>query len=119
MGTPGGGYAVAPMYAVVRSGGKQHRVRPGDRIRVERITDAAEGAEVVLEPVLISEGGRILATSADLAGARVTARVLGEVKGPKITGFTYKPKTRYRRRWGHRQRYTTLEITGIEVPANR
>ena len=50
---------------------------------------------------------------AELAGATVTARVVGEVKGPKITGFTYKNKTNNRRRWGHRQHYATIEITGI------
>jgi large subunit ribosomal protein L21 len=47
----------------------------------------------------------------------VTARVVGEEKGPKVTGFTYKPKTNNRRRWGHRQRYTEIEITGISGPS--
>ena len=53
------------------------------------------------------------ATASDLAGAKVTARVVGESKGPKIRGFTYKAKTNNRRRWGHRQHYSTIEITGI------
>ena len=52
-------------------------------------------------------------TPAQLAGAAVTARVVGETKGPKIVGFTYKNKANERRRWGHRQRYATIEITGI------
>jgi len=56
-------------------------------------------------------------TAADaLASSAVTARVVGEVKGPKITGFTYKNKTNNRRRWGHRQRYASIEITGIAAP---
>ena len=54
-----------------------------------------------------------MATPDDLASATVTAKVVGEAKGPKITGFTYKNKTNPRHRWGHRQRYATIEITGI------
>jgi large subunit ribosomal protein L21 len=100
------------MYAVIRSGGKQERVEEGQRLTVERLA-AAEGAEVTLEPVLLVDGATVLAGPGPLAGATVTARVVGEAKGPKIKGFTYKPKTRSRRSWGHRQRYTTIEITGI------
>ncbi|MCK4177473.1 50S ribosomal protein L21 [Aciditerrimonas ferrireducens] len=102
------------MYAVVRSGGKQERVEPGATVLVERLA-APVGAEVELEPVLVVDGERVLATPAELAGARVTARVRGERLGPKIRGFTYKPKTNQRRRFGHRQRHTELEI--LEVRA--
>lgn len=102
------------MYAVVRSGGKQERVVTGERVRVELLA-AAEGSEVRLDPVLVVDGDRVLATADQLAGAAVTARVLGTELGPKIRGFTYKPKTNQRRRWGHRQQYTTLEITDISV----
>jgi large subunit ribosomal protein L21 len=100
------------MYAVIRTGGKQERVEEGQRLSVERLA-AAEGQDVSLEPVLLVDGGTVLAGRDQLAGARVSARVVGEDKGPKIKGFTYKPKTRGRRAWGHRQRYTTIEITGI------
>jgi large subunit ribosomal protein L21 len=55
----------------------------------------------------------VVAASDQLAQASVSARVVGESLGPKIRGFTYKPKSRSRRRWGHRQHYTTIEITGI------
>lgn len=102
------------MYAVVRTGGKQERVATGEQVRVE-LLDATEGSEVRLDPVLVVDGDRVLATADQLAGASVTARVLGTEKGPKIRGFTYKPKTNQRRRWGHRQTYTTLEITDISV----
>jgi large subunit ribosomal protein L21 len=102
------------MYAVVRSGGKQERVAPGEQVRLE-LLDAADGSEVRLDPVLVVDGDRVLATPDQLAGAVVTARVLGTELGPKIRGFTYKPKTNQRRRWGHRQRYTTVEITDIAV----
>jgi len=63
--------------------------------------------------VLVVDGANVVSASGDLTRASVTARVVGEAKGPKITGFTYKPKTNQRRRWGHRQHYHTIEITTI------
>lgn len=101
-----------PMYAVIASGGKQHRVAQGDVIEVERL-GVDEGATVDLRPVLLVDGDTVLATPDDLGGASVSARVVGDAKGPKINGFTYKNKTNNRKRWGHRQKYTRLEITGI------
>jgi large subunit ribosomal protein L21 len=101
------------MYAVIRSGGKQERVSEGERVRVERV-GVPVGAEVVLEPVLVvDDSGAVRATAAQLAGAAVTARVVGEERGPKINAMTYKPKSNQRRRWGHRQRYSTIEIVSI------
>lgn len=100
------------MYAVIASGGKQHKVAEGDVIEVERLA-AAEGDAVELRPVLVVDGDTVLASSGDLGSASVSATVLGEAKGPKINGFTYKNKTNNRKRWGHRQTYTRLEITGI------
>jgi large subunit ribosomal protein L21 len=97
------------MYAVVQTGGKQYRVTPGQRLDIERV----EGEELVLSPVLVVDGADVRSTPEQLAGASVRARVVGEAKGPKITGFTYKAKTRQRRRWGHRQKYTTVEIVDI------
>ena len=71
------------------------------------------GAEVSLEPVLVVDGSTVLATPAQLAGASVTAKVVGSEMGPKINAMTYKNKSNQRRRWGHRQHYATLEITAI------
>ena len=99
------------MYAVIRTGGKQARVAEGDTLEVE-LLGVDEGAEVTFEPVLLVDGDTVLAGSA-LGGATVSARVVGQAKGPKINGFTYKNKTRSRRRFGHRQRYDRVEITGI------
>ncbi|MGH9166188.1 MAG: 50S ribosomal protein L21 [Acidimicrobiales bacterium] len=99
------------MYAVIKTGGKQERVAEGQRLRVE-LLGRAVGDDVAFTPVLLVDGENVV-TGAGLAGASVAARVVGEEKGPKIRGFTYKPKTRSRRHWGHRQRYTTVEITGI------
>lgn len=110
------------MYAVIKTGGKQYRVEEGQVLDVERVR-APGGAEPVSEltltPVLVVDGGTVLATPTELAGATVVARVVGEAKGPKIRGFTYKPKTNQRRRWGHRQRYSTIEITAISTGGKR
>jgi len=100
------------MYAVIQTGGKQSRVSQGQTIDVELLGEE-DGAEVTFTPVLLVDGDTVVATPSDLAGASVTARVLGTTKGPKIRGFTYKNKSNQRRRWGHRQKYATIEITGI------
>ncbi|HET9729922.1 MAG TPA: 50S ribosomal protein L21 [Acidimicrobiia bacterium] len=97
------------MYAVIESGGKQYRVAEGDRIDVELL----DGGDVSLRPVMLVDGDTVLATPAQLNAASVSARVVGESKGPKIRGFTYKNKSNQRKRWGHRQHYSTIEITGI------
>ena len=100
------------MYAVIASGGKQHKVAEGDIIEVERLS-ADDGDAVELRPVLLVDGDDVVANADALGSAKVSATVLGEAKGPKIEGFTYKNKTNNRKRWGHRQTYTRLEITGI------
>ena len=100
------------MYAVIATGGKQERVESGQRIDVE-LLGVDDGAEVTFRPVLVVDGDDILATPAQLEGAAVTGTVVGTSKGPKINGFTYKRRTNQRRRFGHRQHYTTVEITGI------
>lgn len=106
------------MYAVIRSGGKQQKVSEGQRLDVERL-GRPEGETVIFEPVLLVDGDEVLAGAGRLAGAEVSAVVVGEAKGPKIDAFTYKAKARARRRWGHRQKYSTIEITGIRRPVAR
>ena len=100
------------MYAVIQTGGKQERVEEGQTLAVERLA-ASEGDEITFAPILVVDGETVLAGPGALSGARVGARVVGQTTGPKIRGFTYKPKTRSRRSWGHRQTYTTIEITDI------
>jgi large subunit ribosomal protein L21 len=100
------------MYAVIATGGKQTRVTEGERVLVERL-GLEDGEEVSFTPLLVVDGDTVLAGPDSLVGASVSARVVGEEQGPKVTGFTYKPKTNNRRRWGHRQRYTAIEITAI------
>jgi len=101
------------MYAVVKTGGKQYRVEEGQRLRVERVGEP--GSDVELTAVMVVDGDSVLATPEQLAGATVSARVVDEVKGKKINAFDYKAKANVRKRWGHRQTYATIEITGISA----
>ena len=100
------------MYAVIKTGGKQYRVEKGEQLEVERLAGDA-GSELELTPVLVVDGDSVLATRGELSGATVKVKLVAETRGPKIDGFTYKPKSNNRKRWGHRQHYTTIEITSI------
>lgn len=102
------------MYAIIRAGGKQAKVREGDVIDVERIK--TDGDTVTFTPLLVvSDDGSIISDKAALEKAAVTAEILGESRGDKIDIFKYKNKTGYRRRQGHRQRYTRLHVTKIKT----
>jgi large subunit ribosomal protein L21 len=105
------------MYAVISTGGKQYRVEEGQSLQVERLRSESEGSEnqVSFVPVLVVDGDTVLATPQQLGGARVAAKLVGETRGPKINGFTYKSKANQRKRWGHRQNYATIEITSISL----
>jgi large subunit ribosomal protein L21 len=100
------------MYAVIASGGKQEKVTEGQQVALELI-DGEEGSEVSLTPVLVVDGDDVLAGTDALSNVSVTGRIVGTTKGPKINGFTYKRRTNQRRRYGHRQHYTVVEITSI------
>jgi large subunit ribosomal protein L21 len=100
------------MYAVIATGGKQEKVAEGQRVLVELLGES-EGSQVSFVPVLVVDGSTVLATPAELSGASVTAKVVGVEAGPKIEGFTYKRRTNQRRRYGHRQKYSVIEITKI------
>jgi large subunit ribosomal protein L21 len=99
------------MYAVIATGGKQERVEQGQQVQVEKLGPVDSTVE--FSPVLLVDGDTVLATPDELKGATVKAKVIGEVRGPKITGFVYQAKARRRRRWGHRQTLATIEITEI------
>ena len=101
------------MYAVIRTGGKQYKVEEGTTLQVERLGGSSD--EVTFAPILLVDGDRVLAKPSELGDITVSARVVGESKGPKITGFRYKNKTNQRKRWGHRQQYATVEITAINA----
>lgn len=101
------------MYAIVRSGARQHKVAVGDVVEIDKISDEV-GATVELQPVLVVDGDQVTSDSDGLGKVKVTAEVLGESKGPKIRILKFKNKTGYIRRQGHRQRYTQIKITDIK-----
>ncbi|MVA77619.1 50S ribosomal protein L21 [Auraticoccus sp. F435] len=101
------------MYAIVRSGGRQHKVAVGDVLEIDKVA-AEVGSEVALQPLLLVDGESVTSDRAALDGASVRAEVLAETKGPKIRILKYKNKTGYRKRQGHRQRHTQVKVTGIE-----
>jgi large subunit ribosomal protein L21 len=103
------------MYAIVETGGKQYRAEVGATLEIERL-DAEPGESIDLDRVLLlrdESGTRIGRPYLD--GVKVTAEVDGEVKGRKITVFKLKRRKGYRRKLGHRQRYTRIRVTGIEA----
>jgi large subunit ribosomal protein L21 len=103
------------MYAIVKTGGKQYRVERGQRLLVERLA-AEEGADVVLEPILYRSEEAVFDRDG-LAKVKVTAKVLGHVRGEKLRVFKFKPKRGYKRRTGHRQELTRIEVTEISAGA--
>ena len=101
------------MYAIVRNGGRQHKVAVGDVLEID-LTDDAPGASLTLQPLLVVDGSAVTSDAGVLSGVSVTAEVLGQTKGPKIKILKFKNKTGYRKRQGHRQHYTQVRVTGIE-----
>ena len=106
------------MYAVIKTGGKQEKVTAGQRLDVELLGQDID-TEVSFTPIRLVDGDTVIAAPGDLEGATVSARIVGQTKGPKIRGFTYKNKTNQRKRWCHRQKYATIEITGISGGSDR
>ena len=103
------------MYAVFKTGGKQYRASTGDVIKVEKI-EAEKGATVELDQVLmVGEGEDVKIGTPFLEGGKVTALVLDQGRGDKIIVIKFKRRKNYRRKMGHRQYFTQLEITGIEA----
>ena len=103
------------MYAILKTGGKQYRVTVGDKIDVEKLPNAV-GEQVTLESVLMLENdGQVTVGKPMVAGAQVVAKVVDEGKGVKVTHFDYRNKHRRRKTLGHRQQYTRLEISEINV----
>jgi large subunit ribosomal protein L21 len=101
------------MYAVIRSGGKQYTVRPGDTLTVEKL-DGDAGSSVELTDVLmVADGDAVTVGTPTVAGARVVADIVEHGKAKKIVVFKYKPKIRYRKRTGHRQQFTRLAVKDI------
>ena len=104
-------------YAIVKTGGKQYRVEEGQTLLVERLRED-EGAKVALDPLLYRDDKQVLDGS-DLSKVKVEAKVVGHERGPKIHVLKFKPKRGYKRRTGHRQELTRIEVTGIKLAARR
>ena len=102
------------MWAVIRTGGKQYIVVPGKKLKIEKI-DAAEGGNFVFTEILLTvdDADNIVVGTATVPGASVHAKVLAQARARKVIVFKYRPKARWRKKRGHRQRYTEVEIIGI------
>ena len=105
------------MYAVIRTGGKQHKVKPGDIIEVESLH--ADDDTVTFQPLLVVDDEGQTHVGKEVEKAVVTGKLLGEQKGDKVHVFKYKNKSGYARRRGHRQTLTLLEISEIKLPAKK
>ncbi len=103
------------MLAVIKTGGKQYIVSPGQKIKIEKI-DKKEGEEIVFDEVLLVEKGKKIEIGTPLVkDAKVTGKVLSQGKAKKVIVFKYKPKTRYKVKKGHRQRYSEVEIKSVNL----
>jgi large subunit ribosomal protein L21 len=105
------------MYAIIKTGGKQYRVQQGESLLVERLT-AADGDTVQLRPLLLVDGTEVI-DGDGLANVTVEARVVAHERGPKLRIVKFKPKRGYKRRTGHRQELTRIEVTSLGKPASR
>jgi large subunit ribosomal protein L21 len=102
------------VYAIIRDRGMQYRVEQGQVLSIDLLDEAEPGSQIELgEVLLVGDGDSVKVGSPLLSGAMVRAEVLGEKKGEKIIVFRYRNKKRYRRRTGHRQRYTQIKISEI------
>ncbi len=103
------------MLAIIKTGGKQYVVTPGTKIKIEKVKEK-EGKETIFKEVLLVEKNKKLEIGTPLVkGAKVVGKVLSQGKGKKVIILKYKPKTRYKKKMGHRQLYTEVEITKIET----
>ncbi len=100
------------MYAIVRCGGRQERASVDDVLTVDKLAGEV-GSTITLPAVLVVDEGKVISDRSELSGYEITAEIIGPASGPKINMIHYKNKTGYRRRQGHRQKYTQVKITGI------
>jgi large subunit ribosomal protein L21 len=103
------------LYAIIRDRGMQYRVQEGQVLDIALQSEAAAGSEIVLNEVLLVGGEQTVVGAPLVAGAQVTVKVVGLVQDDKIVVFRYKSKKRYRRRTGHRQDLTRVQVTKIEL----
>jgi large subunit ribosomal protein L21 len=102
------------VYAIVRCGGRQEKVAVDDVLNVDKLSGDV-GSSVTLPAVLVVDDDNVISDPAKVSGYRITAEIVGDAAGPKINMIHYRNKTGYRRRMGHRQKYTQVRITGIDA----
>ena len=101
------------MYAVIKAGGKQYRVAQGDRLRVEKLAGNVGETVSLGEVLLVGQGDGVKVGAPLVSGAKVEAKIIAQDRGKKIIIFKFRRRKNYRRKTGHRQPFTALEITGI------
>ena len=100
------------MYAIVRCGGRQEKASVDDVLTIDKLAGEV-GESITLPALLVVDDGKVISDPSELGGYQVTAEIVGAAAGPKINMIHYKNKTGYRRRLGHRQKYTQVRVTGI------
>jgi large subunit ribosomal protein L21 len=106
------------MYAVIASGGKQHKVMVGDTVYVEKL-DKKEGGKITFDTLLYADGDEVIVGTPLVKDVKVTGKVVKQLRSSKVIVFKYKPKKNIRKKTGHRQPYTAVEITGIKKAAKK
>lgn len=101
-------------FAIVKTGGKQYKVAVGEKLKIETITPEADGSVVFNEVLLVEEDGKVKVGTPLVAGATVTAKLVKQGRDRKVIVFKYHSKARYKKKKGHRQHFTEVEITGIK-----
>ncbi len=101
-------------FAILKTGGKQYKVAVGEKLKIETITPEADGSVVFKEVLLTEDGGKVTVGTPFVTGATVTAKLVQQGRARKVIVFKYHSKARYKKKKGHRQQFTEVEITGIK-----
>jgi large subunit ribosomal protein L21 len=101
-------------FAIIKTGGKQYKVTAGDTLSVEKLAKPEKGGKVTFEEVLLVDDGKTTKIGKEAKGAKVTASIVEEGKGPKLHIIKFKPKSNYKKKIGHRQPFTKVKIDAIK-----
>ena len=101
-------------FAIVKTGGKQYKVAVGEKLKIEKVTPEADGSVIFKEVLLTEDGGKVKVGTPLVEGATVTAKLVQQGRARKVIVFKYHSKARYKKKNGHRQEFTEVEITGIK-----
>ena len=101
-------------FAIIKTGGKQYKVAVGEKLKIETITPEDDGSVIFKEVLLTADGEKIIVGTPFVKGATVTGKLIKQGRARKVIVFKYHAKTRYKKKKGHRQQFTEVEITGIK-----